>query len=132
MRAAAARGAILIDVTAEGAGVWFDGDGEWVGHRDHMTAEGAVWLPQTGHGRLPPDIEAYFGGALARLTGDDLSRPMVIFCHADCWMSWNAAIRAASLGYAAVSWAPLGVEGWVAAGGALAPAAPYALPPPAD
>lgn len=131
MRAAAAGGAILIDVTAEGAGVWFEGDGEWVGHAAHETAEGAVWLPQVGHGRLSQEIEAYFRGALARLTGGDPTRPLLIFCHADCWMSWNAAIRAASWGYA-VSWAPLGVEGWVEAGGALAPAAPYALPAQAD
>jgi PQQ-dependent catabolism-associated CXXCW motif protein len=132
MRAAAAAGAILIDVTAEGAGVWFEGDGEWVGHAAHETAEGAVWLPQVGHGRLPPDVEAYFRAALARLTGGEPSRPLVIFCHADCWMSWNAAKRAAAWGHEAVGWAPLGIEGWAEAGGALAPAAPYALPPSAD
>jgi PQQ-dependent catabolism-associated CXXCW motif protein len=132
MRAEAAGGAILIDVTAEGAGAWFESDGEWVGHADHATAEGAVWLPQTGHGRLSPEIESYFRGALARLTEGDASRSIVVFCHADCWMSWNAAIRAASWGYAAVSWAPLGVEGWVEAGGALSPAAPYPLKPSHD
>jgi PQQ-dependent catabolism-associated CXXCW motif protein len=132
MRAAAAAGAVLIDVTAEGAGVWFESDGEWVGHAGHATADGAVWLPQVGHGRLTPEIEAYFRAALARLTAGDPSRPVVIFCHADCWMSWNAAIRAASWGHEAVRWAPLGVEGWVEAGGALAAATPYALPPSAD
>jgi PQQ-dependent catabolism-associated CXXCW motif protein len=130
MRAAAAAGAVLLDVTAEGGGVWFADDGEWVGFRPHETAAGAVWLPQVGHGTLEAEIEAYFRAALERLTGGDPTRPLTIFCHADCWMSWNAAVRAARWGYAAVGWAPLGLEGWVEAGGDLAPVEPFALGPP--
>ncbi len=129
MLAAAAQGALLIDVTAEGAGVWFEADGEWVGHGVHVTAAGAHWLPEVGHGALSAEIERYFRTALARLSGGDPARPMVLFCHADCWMSWNAAVRAAGWGYAAVGWAPLGIEGWTEAGGATAAAAPLALGP---
>jgi PQQ-dependent catabolism-associated CXXCW motif protein len=36
----------------------------------------------------------------------------VIYCLADCWMSWNAAKRALADGYANVAWYPDGTDGW--------------------
>ena len=36
----------------------------------------------------------------------------MIYCQADCWMSWNAAKRALSYGYTNVAWYPDGTEGW--------------------
>jgi PQQ-dependent catabolism-associated CXXCW motif protein len=37
---------------------------------------------------------------------------LVFYCQADCWMSWNAAKRALSLGYSNVAWYPEGTDGW--------------------
>lgn len=127
--AAAAAGAALIDVGAAGAGVFFEDDGEWVGSEEHATIPGAIWLPEVGRGVLAPEIEAYFREALARITGDDRSRRLIFFCIADCWMSWNAVQRAASWGYAAADWFPLGVDGWAEIGGALAPVQPMRVAP---
>jgi PQQ-dependent catabolism-associated CXXCW motif protein len=41
---------------------------------------------------------------------------VVFYCLADCWMSWNAAKRAASWGYREVLWYRDGTDGWEAAG----------------
>ena len=37
---------------------------------------------------------------------------LVIYCQANCWMSWNAAKRALSYGYPNVAWYPEGTDGW--------------------
>ena len=36
----------------------------------------------------------------------------MIFCHPDCWGSWNAAKRAIRYGYSGVHWYEEGIEGW--------------------
>jgi PQQ-dependent catabolism-associated CXXCW motif protein len=77
---------------------------------------GSVWLPEAGRGVLPPETEAWFRDSLARATGGDLGRPVVFYCLADCWMSWNAAKRAAAWGYREVLWYRDGTDGWEAAG----------------
>ena len=77
---------------------------------------GAVWLPNVGFGELAPETEAYFRAGLARATGSDLHRPIVIFCMRDCWMSWNAAKRALGFGYTGVHWFPDGTDGWTESG----------------
>ena len=43
---------------------------------------------------------------------DDPAAPILFLCRADCWMSWNAARRALTLGYARVFWYPAGTTGW--------------------
>jgi PQQ-dependent catabolism-associated CXXCW motif protein len=81
------------------------------------TIPGATWLPNTGFGVLAPETDAYFRANLDRLTGGDPARPVVFFCLADCWMSWNAARRAVvEYGLDAVHWYPLGTDGWQASG----------------
>jgi PQQ-dependent catabolism-associated CXXCW motif protein len=40
---------------------------------------------------------------------------VVFYCLADCWMSWNAAKRAAAWGYTRVYWYRDGTDGWAAA-----------------
>jgi PQQ-dependent catabolism-associated CXXCW motif protein len=82
----------------------------------HRGVPGSLWLPEVGRGDLGPALEAWFRSALARATGGDHDRPVVFYCLPDCWMSWNAAKRAASWGHRAVLWYPDGVEGWEAAG----------------
>ena len=73
---------------------------------------GSIWLPDTGYGELAPVMADYFARGLEKATHGDRTRPLVIYCLADCWMSWNAAKRALSLGYANVAWYPEGTDGW--------------------
>lgn len=85
----------------------------------HLSIPGSYWLPNVGYGKLAPEPEAYFRHGLERLTGGDKSKPVVFFCLADCWMSWNAAKRAIEWGYTSVAWFPRGNDGWRDAGGEL-------------
>jgi PQQ-dependent catabolism-associated CXXCW motif protein len=77
---------------------------------------GSIWLPDTGYGMLAPATEDYFKRGLMGASGGDRSRLLVFYCLADCWMSWNAAKRALSYGYANVAWYPEGTDGWAFAG----------------
>ena len=83
---------------------------------ERYSIPGSVWLPNTGFGVLPVEEERYLRANLERLTGGDRSRPIVIFCLADCWMSWNAARRAVAWGYTSVIWYPHGTDDWEEAG----------------
>ena len=94
--------------------------------REHLP--GSAWLPNVGYGELSDEFERYFRDNLARLTGDDRSRPLVFYCQADCWMSWNAAKRALAYGYQNVAWYPEGTDGWRAAGLPLVPGEPVPMP----
>jgi PQQ-dependent catabolism-associated CXXCW motif protein len=75
---------------------------------------GSIWLPDTGYGELSTLMEAYFESNLRDATGNDRSRHLVFYCLANCWMSWNATKRAASLGYTQVDWYADGTDGWAA------------------
>jgi PQQ-dependent catabolism-associated CXXCW motif protein len=89
---------------------------------------GSIWLPDTGYGELAPSMAGYFSSGLDKATDGDHSRVLVLYCLADCWMSWNAAKRALSLGYFNVVWYPDGTDGWLAAGLPLQPASPEPRP----
>ena len=78
----------------------------------HRSLPGSVWLPDVGLGELPPARDAWFRDRLAALTGGDTDTPLVLFCHPNCWGSWNAAKRAILYGHTGVHWYPDGVEGW--------------------
>ena len=73
---------------------------------------GAIWLPNVGYGAIHADTHAYFKAGLQAATDGDLEHPVLIFCLADCWMSWNAAKRAMEYGYTRVYWYPEGTDGW--------------------
>lgn len=88
----------------------------------------SVWLPNVGHGRLSDELDDYFRRQLERLTQGDTSRPLVFYCQADCWMSWNATQRAAAYGYQNALWYPEGNDGWQAAGLPLETANPVPMP----
>jgi PQQ-dependent catabolism-associated CXXCW motif protein len=76
----------------------------------------SIWLPDTGYGVLPPVMEAYFARGLAQASAGNQGRMLVFYCLENCWMSWNAAKRAMTLGYTDVAWYPDGTEGWTAKG----------------
>ena len=73
---------------------------------------GAAWLPNVGYGAISPETDGYFRSRLEKLTNGDKQAALVIFCLRHCWMSWNAAKRAASYGYTGLIWFPAGVDGW--------------------
>ncbi|QIP01893.1 PQQ-dependent catabolism-associated CXXCW motif protein [Bradyrhizobium symbiodeficiens] len=73
---------------------------------------GSIWLPDTGYGSLPPAMDDYLQRGLAQASRGDKSALLVIYCLADCWMSWNAAKRALTYGYSGIAWYPDGTDGW--------------------
>ena len=89
---------------------------------------GSVWLPDTGYGELAPDMADYFARELLKATAGDRARLVVLYCLADCWMSWNAAKRALQIGYSNVAWYRDGTDGWLAAGLPLQEATPEPRP----
>jgi PQQ-dependent catabolism-associated CXXCW motif protein len=89
---------------------------------------GSFWLPDTGYGALAAETETYFRDGLAKATSGDFSRKIVVYCLKDCWMSWNAAKRAKTYGYAQVFWYPEGTDGWAKAGLPLEDKKPLPLP----
>jgi PQQ-dependent catabolism-associated CXXCW motif protein len=82
----------------------------------HRGIPGSLWLPGVGHGALAPDMEDWFLRKLGVATAGRADRAIVFYCLSDCWMSWNAAKRAAERGFRAVYWYPEGADGWDAAG----------------
>jgi PQQ-dependent catabolism-associated CXXCW motif protein len=85
---------------------------------------GSLWLPEIGRGAIPADLDAWMDRRLEAATGGDRDRPIVFYCRANCWMSWNAAKRAVAHGWRRVLWYPDGAEAWAAAGLPLAEAHP--------
>jgi PQQ-dependent catabolism-associated CXXCW motif protein len=84
--------------------------------KPHLDIPGSIWLADVGFGALAPEMEQWYRDSLEALTKGDSDHPMVLYCRADCWMSWNAAKRAVQWGYGDVSWYPGGIESWEGAG----------------
>ena len=63
-----------------------------------------------------PVMQDYFQRGLVQASAGDKGRTLVFYCLMDCWMSWNAAKRAMTLGFGHVDWYPAGTDGWGAAG----------------
>lgn len=89
---------------------------------------GSLWLPDIGRGVLGPALEQYFQDHLAAATKGRRDAPIVFYCLAECWMSWNAAKRAASWGYRRIYWYRDGTDGWAAAKLPLQKAEPVPAP----
>jgi PQQ-dependent catabolism-associated CXXCW motif protein len=89
---------------------------------------GSLWLPDTGYGALTPAMEVYLRAGLAKTSGGDTRKVLVIYCLHECWMSWNAAKRAIAFGYRNIVWYPDGTDGWEKAGLPLTPATPEPRP----
>ena len=80
--------------------------------RPRLDIPGSIWLPDTGYGKLAAPTEDYLKRGLARASGGDTAKLLVIYCQENCWMSWNAAKRVLSYGYRNVAWYPDGTDGW--------------------
>ncbi|MBX2868061.1 MAG: hypothetical protein KTR18_05275 [Acidiferrobacterales bacterium] len=100
-----------ITLSPEGA----DGVRTWIPQRgkEMYNIPGSIWLPNVGYQTLDTPMMDYFQRNMSRWTGGDLDRPVLFYCTADCWMSWNAVKRAGEeLGYTDVYWYPHGIDGW--------------------
>lgn len=117
-------GAIALDVFSATQSRFDELDGSWLVSKERLSLPDAVWLPETGRARLEPVMQRYLEQNLAELTANDPTHPIIVFCVADCWMSWNAAQRIAGMGYTNVFWFRLGTDGWLDIGGTLFPVKP--------
>lgn len=78
-------------------------------------------VPASQGGSFDDAVQRDFGNYLQQLTQGRKDRPMVFYCQSvQCWMSYNAALRATRLGYTNVLWYRGGIEAWQQAGGPLA------------
>jgi PQQ-dependent catabolism-associated CXXCW motif protein len=96
--------------------------------KPRLNIPGSIWLPDTGYGTLAATTEDYLRVGLALASGGDHAKLLVIYCQADCWMSWNAAKRALAYGYSNVAWYPEGTDGWQFASLPLADSHPEPRP----
>lgn len=79
----------------------------------------AAWMAQPG--RLDDGLQHQVEAFLARHSGGRKDRPLVFYCLSrDCWMSYNAALRAIQAGYSQVLWYRGGLQAWQAAAQATA------------
>jgi len=99
----------------------------WLPSELRLHLPGSVWLPNVGYGALTRQMNEYFRCMLEKLTGRDHQRPVVIYCVADCWMSWNAVRRAAGYGFRRLYWYREGTDDWGAHGLPLVEATPVPL-----
>ncbi|MEM9013982.1 MAG: rhodanese-like domain-containing protein [Pseudomonadota bacterium] len=68
-------------------------------------------------GSFNDQTQQQFGGYLQQVTGGNKQTPVLFYCQsAQCWMSYNAALRAINMGYTQVLWYRGGIEAWKAAG----------------
>jgi len=80
--------------------------------RPRLNIPGSIWLPDTGYGKLAPVTEDYLRQGVERATSSNRATLVVVYCQANCWMSWNAAKRILTYGYSNVAWYPDGTDGW--------------------
>lgn len=86
--------------------------GKFVQRKKRFNIPGSYWLPNVGKGELSEENEAYFRYYLEKITENSKVRPIVMYCRADCWMSWNAVKRARNWGYSNLYWYREGMNGW--------------------
>ena len=99
----------------------------WLPDSPRLNIPGSVWLPNVGRADLEPYMLRFFSDHLVELTDGKLDNPILFYCIADCWMSWNASKRAAEWGYSNVYWFPEGTDGWEASGGELVETEPESI-----
>lgn len=81
----------------------------------------AAWVSQPG--AFNDQIQQQFSQMLMQGTQGRKDTPLVFYClSTQCWMSYNAALRAINAGFTNVLWYRGGIEAWQAAGLPLQPA----------
>ncbi len=102
-------------------------NGFFIQKQPRKNIPGSRWIPNVGLGELTADQEQYFRDQLAISSNGDKAQPLVIYCRADCWMSWNAVKRASRWGYRKLYWYREGTDGWRDAGLGMSTATPVPL-----
>ncbi len=97
--------------------------GVFASREPRIQIAGSASLPGLGAGLLSPSESQRLARRLEQLVDGDPTRPIVVYCLAHCWTSWNAARRAIGWGYRNVYWFRDGVEAWRDAGLPVAPTA---------
>ncbi len=97
----------------------------------HEDLPGSLWWPGVGRGAISAELEARFRQRLGEVVEANPGSLVVFYCLSNCWLSWNAAKRAASYGIPA-AWFPDGADGWKAAGLPVEKATPEFLDQPPD
>ncbi|MBX3599350.1 MAG: hypothetical protein KF863_01910 [Rubrivivax sp.] len=86
-------------------------------------------VPAHQPGSFDDAVQREFGRFLQQVTQGRQDRPLVFYCAStQCWMSYNAALRAVRLGYRQVLWYRGGIEAWKQAGLPLQAAGMAAAP----
>ncbi len=89
----------------------------------------AVFLAQPGS--FNDQISQQFGQMLQQASQGRKDVPLIFYClSTQCWMSYNAALRAINLGYTNVLWYRGGIEAWQQAGLPVQPAQQFNQQPP--
>ena len=114
---------VLIDVYRR---PWVQG--RFIDTEPHANLPGSLWLANTGDGELEANWQDYFTSHLRKATDGRRDQPLVFYCRSDCWLSWNAVKRAASMGYKHLYWYRDGVDAWEAANLPLQAARPEPFP----
>lgn len=74
-------------------------------------------VPAAQAGSFDDRTQREFGQFLRQSTQGNLETPLVFYCLSNqCWMSYNAALRAINMGFRNVLWYRGGIEAWKAAG----------------
>jgi PQQ-dependent catabolism-associated CXXCW motif protein len=74
-------------------------------------------VPAAQPGSFDDQTQQQFGQYLQQATGGSKQYPIALYCLSpQCWMSYNAALRAINLGYTNVLWYRGGIESWKQAG----------------
>lgn len=77
------------------------------------TVPGAHWMSGAGSPGFYGAETSRFQAALEKLTEGDKSRPLVFVClSSECWLSYNASLRALAAGYKDVIWYRGGTDAW--------------------
>ena len=73
--------------------------------------------PAAAPGNFNDQTQQEFGQFLMQVTGGNKQVPVLFYCQSpQCWMSYNAALRAINMGYTQVLWYRGGIEAWKRAG----------------
>jgi PQQ-dependent catabolism-associated CXXCW motif protein len=77
------------------------------------TVPGAWWMSGAGSAEMYGAEMSRFTAALEKLTVGDKARPVVFLClSSECWLSYNASLRAIEAGYKDVLWYRGGSDAW--------------------
>lgn len=119
---------VMVDVLSAGDVEPDPFDGSWAIENPHNNIPGSIWLPNVGRGYIDDVMSLYFEEQLSQASAKNFDSHLIFYCIERCWMAWNAAKRAMTLGYKNVSWFPRGMTEWEPAGHPVEVSQPVPVP----